>query len=44
MTDMTIEELKAQLSFEIGLKLSGAAYSNSIIAAIKAELQVREEA
>ena len=40
--DMTIEALKEQLSFEGELKqLIGAAYSDSLIAAIRAELQTR---
>ena len=40
--DMATESLKSQLSFEIGIKLRGGVFDESLIAAIRAELEKRE--
>ena len=42
LQEMTIEELRDQLVFEIGLKLHGYVHSTENIAALKAEIAERQ--
>ena len=42
LQEMTIEELRNQLVFEIGLKLHGYAHSTENITALKAEIAERQ--